>query len=163
MTTALDVDWLLDAGLAPDAADDTLAPLYSAAAADRLDLPFCADCESPIDLDQHVCDNCGSVRTLWRTVESTGTVHSATMMHRLEPGLVRTGAPYPILDVELTSGHRLIMTSRDRTEAVFHIGDQVTIGFRSLGGVAIPAACLVRLPSRPTKESTAQSISEEHP
>jgi hypothetical protein len=90
-------------------------------------------------------------------------VHSATVMHRLEPGLVRSGAPYPILDVELTSGHRLIMTSRDRTEAVFHIGDRVTIGFRRLGGVAIPAACLVRLPARPAKESIAHSISEERP
>ncbi|MEV0766749.1 OB-fold domain-containing protein [Nocardia salmonicida] len=159
---ALDVDWLLDSGLAPDVDEEKLAPLYVAAASGRLAMPFCADCATPIDLDQHVCDNCGSARTLWRTVESAGIVHSATVMHRLEPGLVRADAPYPILDVELTSGHRLIMTTRDSTDPEFRIGDRVRIGFRNLGEVAIPAACPV-VPVQTAKEATAQSISEEHP
>lgn len=162
MMLALDVDWLLDPSLAPDVGEDKLGPLYSAALSGRLAMPFCADCATPLDLDQHVCDNCGSARTLWRTVESAGIVHSVTVMHRREPGLVRSGAPYPILDVELTSGHRLIMTSRDRTDTVFRIGDEVRIGFRHLGGVAIPAALPV-LPVRHAEEAIALSISEEHP
>ncbi|OXR43236.1 hypothetical protein B7C42_04658 [Nocardia cerradoensis] len=158
MTTALGLDWLLDPSLAPDAGDALLEPFYTAASYDQLALPFCADCGIPKDLDQHICDDCGSARTSWRTVESSGTVHSVTVMHRLEPGLVRTDAPYPILDVELASGHRLIMTTRDRTDVAFGIGDPVAIGFRRLGGVAVPAA--VPLPA-PAHESTAHPISEE--
>jgi len=163
MTTALDLDWLLNPSLAPDVADDTLAPLYTAASYGQLALPFCADCATPADLDQRVCDICGSARTLWRTVQLTGTVHSVTVMHRREPGLVRTGAPYPILDVELTSGHRLIMTSRESADTAFRIGDPVAIRFRSLGGVAIPAAIPAPPASSPANESTAHSISEECP
>ncbi|WP_146097784.1 Zn-ribbon domain-containing OB-fold protein [Nocardia nova] len=158
MTTALGLDWLLDPSLAPDAADPTLEPFYTAASYDQLVMPFCTDCGIPKDLDQHICDACGSARTRWRTVESRGTVHSVTVMHRLEPGLVRTDAPYPILDVELTSGHRLIMTTRERTGVAFGIGDPVAIGFRRLGGVAVPAAVP---PPAPAHESTAHPISEE--
>jgi uncharacterized protein len=132
-------DWLLDGALAPAADDGTLAPLYGAALRNELALPFCAACARPLELDQEVCDSCGAAEREWRTVELSGTVHAATLMHRREPGLVHAVAPYPIVDVELTSGHRMIMTTVQPAGTAPLIGAAVRIGFRRLGDVAIPA------------------------
>ena len=132
-------DWLLDPTLAPDSEDAVLAPLYLAAARNELALPFCAGCSWPLELDQEVCDQCGGHESDWRTVEPNGTVHTATLMHRRERGLVHASAPYPIVDVELTSGHRLIVTTVQPSTATPAIGSIVRIGFRRLGDVSIPA------------------------
>lgn len=142
MSTMLAEDWLLDQALAPDATDDLLAPLYQGAGLGELVLPFCDACDLPLDLDQQVCDGCGADRVCWRDVERSGTVHSVTVMHRRETGLVVATGPYPILDVELVSGHRLIMTTATATdpEAVPGIGDPVTVTFRRLGAVSVPCA-----------------------
>ncbi len=141
-TTTSDValqDWLLDSTLAPAADRDPLAPLYEAARRGELALPFCKVCALPLELDQEICDNCGAHEIDWRAVELRGTVHAATLMHRREPGLVRAQSPYPLVDVELKSGHRLVMTTVQPTEVAPLIGTPVRIGFRSLGDVAIPA------------------------
>ena len=139
MTATAVEDWLLDSALAPTADDDLLAPLYRAAARNELAMPFCAACALPLELDQEVCDGCGHSERDWRTVDPRGTVHTATLMHRREPGLVRGGVPYPIIDVELTSGHRIVMTTVQPTDTAPPIGTAVRIGFRRLGDVAIPA------------------------
>jgi uncharacterized OB-fold protein len=132
-------DWLLDNALAPIADDDLLAPLYRAAARNELAMPFCAACALPLELDQEICDNCGGAEHDWRTIDLRGTVHAATLMHRREPGLVHGTAPYPIVDVELTSGHRMVMTTVRPAGTAPPIGTAVRIGFRHLGDVAIPA------------------------
>jgi uncharacterized OB-fold protein len=134
-------DWLVDAALAP-LAGGSLAPLYAGAAAGELTLPFCATCGLALELEQRACDGCGATDIHWRPVERAGTVHAATLVHRREPGLVRVTEPYPVLDVELTSGHRLIMTTLTATELAPAIGRPVTIGFRVVGGVSVPAAAL---------------------
>jgi uncharacterized protein len=139
MTTTTLADWLLDPALAPEPEHDALAPLYQAASRGELALPFCAACTVPLELDQAVCDQCGGTEHDWRTVELRGTVHAATVMHRREPGLVHAQAPYPIVDVELQSGHRLVMTTARPAHAAPAIGAPVRIGFRRLGDVAIPA------------------------
>jgi uncharacterized protein len=140
MTTVALADWLLEDTLAPTVDGDSLAPLYEAAARGDLALPFCAECAAqPLELDQEICDICGSAEQDWRTVELRGTVHSATLMHRREPGLVRTQNPYPIVDVELASGHRLVLTTVHPTDTTPAIGTALTVGFRHLGNVAIPA------------------------
>lgn len=130
-------DWLLDPALAPSTAG-RLAPLYAGAAEGRLTLPFCAACDLPLELEQQVCDGCGCGEAAWRQVPAEGTVHTVTVVHRREAGLVRTEDPYPVADVELASGHRLLMAGR-RPSAAPAIGTTVTVSFRSLGGVAIPA------------------------
>jgi uncharacterized OB-fold protein len=132
-------DWLLDNTLAPTVDGDPLAPLYEAATRGELALPFCGNCTQQLDLDQDICDICGSSEQDWRTVELRGSVHSATLMHRREPGLVRAANPYPIVDVELSSGHRLVLTTVYAADTSPAIGAKVTIGFRHLGDVAIPA------------------------
>ena len=139
MTATAVEDWLLDSALAPAADDDTLAPLYRAASRNELALPFCAACALPLELDQQVCDNCGDDESEWRTVDLRGMVHAATLMHRREPGLVHAVAPYPIVDVELTSGHRMVMTTVQPAETAPPIGTAVRIGFRRLGDVVLPA------------------------
>jgi uncharacterized protein len=132
-------DWLLDPSLAPLTAGDRLTPLYEAANRGELALPFCDGCDQPLELEQEVCDHCGSADAGWRTVELVGTVHTATLMHRREPGLVRTSNPYPIVDVELASGHRMVMTTAFPTDTTPSIGSLIRIGFRRLGDAAIPA------------------------
>jgi uncharacterized OB-fold protein len=132
-------DWLLDPSLTPMTAGDRLTPLYEAANRGELALPFCEVCDQPLELEQEVCDRCGSADIGWRTVELVGTVHTATLMHRREPGLVRTSNPYPIVDVELASGHRLVMTTARPTDTTPRIDSVVRIGFRRLGEAAIPA------------------------
>jgi uncharacterized protein len=139
MTATAVEDWLLDSALAPAADDDMLAPLYRAAAHNELALPFCAVCALALELDQEVCDGCESPERDWRTVDPSGTVHAATLMHRREPGLVHSVAPYPIVDVELSSGHRMIMTTVRPAHTAPPTGTAVRVGFRRLGDVAIPA------------------------
>jgi len=143
MTATAVEDWLLDRALAPATDDDTLAPLYRAASHNELALPFCATCALPLELDQEVCDHCGDTEHDWRTVDPRGTVHAATLMHRREPGLVLASAPYPIIDVELASGHRMVMTTVQSADTAPPIGTTVRIGFRRLGGVVLPAIDLL--------------------
>ncbi|MFF4767318.1 Zn-ribbon domain-containing OB-fold protein [Streptomyces sp. NPDC001255] len=133
-------DWLVEDGLAPVVDDTPPGPFYRAAARGELALPFCAACRLPLEPEQRLCDGCGADDILWETVAPRGTVHSATLVHRLEPGLVRTRAPYPVLDIELLSGHRLIMTTLAPATAPPAVGEPVTIGFRTVGGVHLPAA-----------------------
>jgi uncharacterized OB-fold protein len=165
--TALD-DWLLDPALAPEEEHDALAPLYRAAQRNELALPFCASCAQPLELDQEVCDHCGGTEHDWRTVELRGTVHAATLMHRREPGLVRAEAPYPIVDVELDSGHRIVMTTAQPADTAPEIGVQVRIGFRRLGDVAIPAIVQIanqvnQVAGTDGKMRVATASTKEHP
>jgi uncharacterized OB-fold protein len=130
-------DWLVVDELAP-ATGGALAPLYDAGAAGRLDMPFCGLCGRPLELEQQVCDACGA-DVSWRPVEPAGVVHAVTTVNRREPGLVRVEGPYHVVDVELQSGHRVVMTTQQPVANPPAIGDPVRIGFRTIGGVAVPA------------------------
>jgi uncharacterized OB-fold protein len=142
LTTSAREDWLLERALAPAINGDALRPLYDAAARGDLALPFCAGCELALELEQQTCDACGRTEPVWRQVHPRGIVHAATMMHRREAGLVRATDPYPIVDVEMDSGHRIIMTTLTPTDAAPRIGTTVHVAFRRLGDVAIPAVDL---------------------
>jgi hypothetical protein len=63
-------------------------------------------------------------------------------MHRRDAGLVRATDPYVIVDVEMDSGHRIVMTTLTPTDRAPRIGTTVRVGFRRLGDVAIPAVNL---------------------
>jgi uncharacterized OB-fold protein len=145
-------DWLVAAELAPEAGDPVLAPVYEAAARGALALPFCAACAAPLELEQYVCDRCGADAATgtagrqWRDVPLAGTVHAASLVHRREPGLILATGPYPVIDVELTSGHRLVLTTAEPSGQAPGIGTPVEIAFRTVGAVTLPAA---RLPLGP--------------
>ena len=132
-------DWLVTDDLAP-AADGLLAPLYAAAADGRLAMPFCAACRAVLELEQDVCDECESIGVAWLDVTPAGTVHAVTRVHRREPSLIRTGLPYYVIDVELDSRHRLVMTTTRAVQGPIRIGDRVKVAFRTVGGVVVPAA-----------------------
>jgi uncharacterized protein len=134
-------DWLVRSELAPHP-EGVLAPLYQAAAAGLLCLPFCASCGQVLELDQTVCDGCGGGALSWRSVAQRGVVHSATMVHRIEGGLLRATDPYPVVDVEVASGHRLVMTTTGPQASAPRIGEPVTIGFRQVGEVHLPAVMI---------------------
>jgi uncharacterized protein len=142
-------DWLVAADLAPDAADPVMAPVYQAAARGALALPFCAACATPLELEQYVCDACGASAEIgtagraWRDVPLAGAVHAATLVHRREPGLIVATGPYPVIDVELASGHRLVLTTAAPSGTAPDIGAPVEIAFRTVGAVTLPA---VRFP-----------------
>ncbi|HEY6494181.1 MAG TPA: OB-fold domain-containing protein [Trebonia sp.] len=142
-------DWLVGPELAPDAADPVMAPVYESAARGALALPFCAACGTPLELEQYVCDGCGASAEIgtpgreWREVPLAGTVHAATLVHRREPGLIVAMRPYPVIDVELDSGHRLVLTTATPSGQAPDIGAPVEIAFRTIGAVTVPA---VRFP-----------------
>ena len=142
-------DWLVAPKLTPEAADPVMAPVYEAAARGALALPFCAACSTPLELEQYVCDACGASAETgtpgreWRDVPLAGTVHVATLVHRREPGLIIATVPYPVIDVELASGHRLVLTTATPSGQAPDIGVPVEIAFRTVGAVTLPA---VRFP-----------------
>jgi len=153
-------DWLVSDALAPDPDDAVLAPLYAGAARVALTLPFCASCGQPMELDQQVCDGCLSVGATWRDVERRGVVHAATLVHRREPGLILVDEPYPGLDVELTSGHRIVMTTRLPANHLPDLGSTVTIGFRRVGATLVPSA---EFPAADPPVSVTESSTEVSP
>jgi uncharacterized protein len=130
-------DWLVAGELAPDPRG-ALAPLFERAAVGELVMPFCDLCSQPLELEQFACDACGG-RAAWRRVDPSGTVHAVTTVHRREPGLIRAADPYPVIDVELDSGHRVIMTTTRPVAEQPHIGQPVALSFRTIGDVAVPA------------------------
>ncbi|MHB8467253.1 MAG: Zn-ribbon domain-containing OB-fold protein [Acidimicrobiales bacterium] len=134
-------DWLVVEELAPSTRG-ALAPLYEAAAAGSLVMPFCRACGQVLELEQAVCDKCGCGDPTWRPVERAGVVHAVTTVHRHEPALLRSTEPYHVVDVELTSGHRVIMTTSRPVDAAPVIGDAVQVTFRRVGTVAIPAVAV---------------------
>jgi uncharacterized OB-fold protein len=141
MTPSRAQDWLVTDSLTPSVKGG-LAPLYEGAARGALAMPFCSTCDRPLELEQVVCTECQGGVPEWRDVEPTGTVHSATTVHRLERSLIRTEHPYHVLDVELSSRHRVIMTTQEATRLPPRIGERVAIGFRNVGGVAVPATLI---------------------
>lgn len=137
-------DWLVSDSLAPST-DGALAPLYEAAGQGELAVPFCGACNTPLELEQLRCDICGSAAVTWRVVERRGTVHSVTTVHRREPGLIVAVVPYHVIDVELVSGHRLLMTTSAPIDRSPAIGDPAEITFRRVAGRAIPALAVPTL------------------
>lgn len=138
MSTPTPRDWLVTNDLTPSTIGD-LAPFYEATAQGALAMPFCRQCGLALELEQDVCDGCSACDVEWRQVAPVGTVFARTTVHRREPGLIRASQPFQVLDVELGSGHRLVMTTDSPVDGILEIGEQVDIAFRRVGGVSIPA------------------------
>ncbi|HVT66387.1 MAG TPA: OB-fold domain-containing protein [Trebonia sp.] len=147
-------DWLVSPELAPSFEGTALAPLFEHAERGELAMPFCAECAEPFELDQEVCDRCTGTGAHWRPVPPSGVVHARTLVHRTASPLLRTTAPYPVLDVELDSAHRVVMTTLEPATRDWQIGDRVRVAFRRVGGVPVPAAVPTG-DTDPTKEEPA--------
>lgn len=149
-------DWLVDEDLAP-AVEGPLSPLYAAAAQGSLALPHCERCSQPLELEQVRCHICDATEIAWRTVEPVGTVHAATTVHRREPGLIIATQPYHVVDIELSSGHHLLMSTSEPAATPPAIGDHAQIVFRYVGGVPVPAMEVADPDQSPASFATADS------
>jgi hypothetical protein len=66
-----------------------------------------------------------------------------TTVHRQEPKLTQPlDGPYHVIDAELTSGHRLVLTTDRPADRTWTTGEPITIGFRTVGGIMIPAVAV---------------------
>ncbi len=132
-------DWLVLDTAAPSA-EEPLARFFAGTADDELLLPFCGN-GHPLDFDQVECERpeCGERSPEWRPVPKSGTVIASIVMHRLEKAYIAAKAPYPVLEVEFDSGHRLYLsTDRDPGAVAYQTGERVDIAFVSVGGIRIP-------------------------
>jgi uncharacterized OB-fold protein len=136
-------DWLLLDSAAPSA-EEPLTKFLAGTADGELVLPFCGS-GHPLDLDQLECERegCPGGPRQWREVSRTGTVIASIVMHRLEKSFIAATAPYPVLEVELDSGHRLyVSTDRHTRSVVFPAGEIVDIAFVRVGETSIPRIAL---------------------
>ncbi|MBB6406339.1 3-ketoacyl-CoA thiolase [Arthrobacter sp. AZCC_0090] len=136
MKAALE-DWLVLDAAAPST-DEPLRTFLDGAALGDLRLPFCTN-GHPLDFDQGRCEQDGSSDPpVWESVPSQATVIASIVMHRIEKTFVKALVPYPVIEVELVSGHRLYV-STDREPALsYQTGDEVKLTFVSVGETRIP-------------------------
>jgi uncharacterized protein len=144
MPSSLQADWLVHESLQPNTSG-SLSPLYEAALRGELRMPFCGTCRGALDLDQLRCQTCAATTPTWQRVDPIGEVHAVTMVHRRERGLILTDEPYPVIDVELRSGHRLIITTDAPLTTAPTIGEAVVVAFRLVGNVAVPSVSTAEL------------------
>ncbi|CAB4619700.1 unannotated protein [freshwater metagenome] len=131
------IDWLLRDTAAPS----DVAPLseYLAGSAEgKLMLPFCAACQHPLDLDQLHCDECAHQVRVWQTVEPAGRVTVSIMMNRVDARYVKQEAAYPVIEVSLNSGHRIIVSTSTVSDAPIASGTEVRLEFVQVGTQYIP-------------------------
>jgi len=131
------LDWLLHDSAAPS----DVAPLtqYLAGSSEgKLVLPFCVACKHPLDLDQIHCDECAHQERVWQEVEPAGRVTVAIMMNRVDARYVKQEAAYPVVEVSLNSGHRIIVSTSTVAEAPIASGTEVRLEFVQVGTQYIP-------------------------
>ena len=131
------LDWLLHDSAAPS----DVAPLtqYLAGSAEgKLVLPFCTACKHPLDLDQLHCDECAHQERVWQEVEPAGRVTVAILMNRVDARYVKQEAAYPVVEVSLNSGHRIIVSTSTVADAPIASGTEVRLEFVQVGTQNIP-------------------------
>jgi hypothetical protein len=117
--------------------DETVGPLYEAAARCELSLRFCAENGHPLDLDQVRCEICGAPG-VWEETVPRGRVLASIIMHRIEASLVRAAQPYAVFDIETQSGHRLYLAASEPGAPPLPVGTEIDIGWVRIGARAVP-------------------------
>ncbi|WAH97649.1 OB-fold domain-containing protein [Arthrobacter sp. MMS18-M83] len=137
MVNAALEDWLVLDAAAPSI-EEPLLTFLDGTARGELVLPFCTN-GHPLDFDQGRCEQDGSTeQPVWRTVSSRATVIASIVMHRTEKTFVKAVVPYPVIEVELGSGHRLYVSTDREPERNYQAGDQVELTFVVVGETRIP-------------------------
>ena len=94
-------DWLVAPELAPDAGDPDWPRCTRRPPGARSPCRSAPRARTPLELEQYVCDACGASAEVgtagreWRDVPLAGTVHTATLVHRREPGLIVAAGALP--------------------------------------------------------------------
>jgi uncharacterized OB-fold protein len=114
------------------AAAPETAAYWQAAAEGRLLLRHCEACGRSHHYPRPICPHCGSDRTAWRQASGQGTIHTFSVMRRIDE-------PYAIGYVDLAEGCRMLTQFVDAEFDALRIGAPVQVAFRDLGqGYPVP-------------------------
>ncbi|MCA0240062.1 MAG: Zn-ribbon domain-containing OB-fold protein [Proteobacteria bacterium] len=114
------------------AAAPETAAYWQAAAEGRLLLRRCEACGRSHHYPRPICPHCGSDRTAWRAASGQGTIHTFSVMRRIDE-------PYAIGYVDLAEGCRMLTQFVDAEPDALRIGAPVQVAFRDLGqGYPVP-------------------------
>jgi uncharacterized OB-fold protein len=129
--------------------DERSAGYWAAAAEHVLALARCSDCLRYVVPPDIVCPHCQSSdpRFVFVPVSGRGVIRSWTVLHdSFLPGF-DDDLPFVLVDVELAEQPDLRVIGRlvDGPEAVWHLGDPVSVAFEDLSeSVSVPAFALER-------------------
>jgi len=88
--------------------DNTLSPFAQGLAAGVLRYQRCAGCGAAQTGQRFACTACGGVQLAWCDAAGTGTVFSASVVHRAPTDAWRALAPYTLVLVDLDEGPRVM-------------------------------------------------------
>jgi hypothetical protein len=109
------------------------SPYASGLAAGILRYQRCAGCGAAQTGQRFACTACGGVRLAWHDAAGTGTVWSATTVHRAPTDAWRAEAPYTLVLVTLDEGPRVMAHGAPGLA----IGQRVRAEAVSLAGTAL--------------------------
>lgn len=117
------------APLLPDTSNPVLAPHWEAAAAHRLEIPYCAYCGAPQWPPRPNCLKCHAFEFEWRQVEPRGRLYSYIVAHKPLHPSVESEVPYLTGIVELTAGVKMLGRLLGAEPAQIEIGMPVQASF----------------------------------
>lgn len=88
--------------------DNTATPFAQGLAAGVLRYQRCDACGQALTGQRFACTACGSGRLVWCDAAGTGTVFSASTVHRAPTDAWRAVAPYTLVLVDLDEGPRVM-------------------------------------------------------
>jgi len=94
--------------LLPDVSNPVLRPHWEAAAAHRLEIPYCAQCRNPQWPPRTNCLQCHAFDFAWREIEPRGRLYSFFVAHKPLHPSVADEVPYMAGSVELTAGVKML-------------------------------------------------------
>ena len=105
---------------------------WSEAAAGRLVLKRCDDCDQAFWYPRSICPLCHSHRTSWRPASGRGTVYTFAIVRRAESAWA-AAVPFVLAVVELAEGPRIMTNIVGCDPAEVSIGAEVEVVFDPAG------------------------------
>ena len=105
---------------------------WSQAAAGRLVLKHCDDCDQAFWYPRSICPLCHSQRTSWRPASGRGIVYTFTIVRRAQ-GAWSAAVPFALAVVELAEGPKIITNIVGCDPARVSIGAEVEVVFDPAG------------------------------
>lgn len=112
---------------------------FAAAAAGRLELQRCNQCDTLWFFPRPACVHCGSQSAAWVAVSGRGRIESFTIVHRAPTPAFRGRVPYVLAMIVLDEGPRMMANVLGDDALSAKIGDRVEVCFEARGeGRALP-------------------------
>lgn len=124
------------APLLPVTDDVDTGGFFDAAARGDLAIRVCSECRADLHLPRENCPRCGAFSREWRTVATTGTLHSWTVVeHQVHPAFP---VPYTVVLVEVDGTDAVRLVSRIEGRPELEIGQRMEAWFEQVGDVTLP-------------------------